>query len=370
MRDAEIGRIGRIRRTRPSRITDYWGMTNPRQPTSILDSGGAREQALLPGRTAIKMCLRSIRTRLGRSLITLSGVGLGIAFLMSVLATFHIRDAMQDQAATKRDIDLRVAVVRANVGNLQGRPFRIVLDRPIPVDIGFIAALTDRGAQVQLLTDQPLPGGTEAAGAEVPDRAVFLVLGDANRLLSRLGEVAGREVFMFVEPSPAIRAALLGATLVRLQIALGPAELERLAARQHNARARMTWIVAVTLLITVGCIANAMLMSVTERFREIATMKCLGALSSFVIKLFLIESALIGLIGAVIGVAVGVVFPLIAYGNAYAFSQVISTVDPKILVTYGCACIITGIILAVIAAIYPARMAARMVPAAALASNV
>ena len=50
-----------------------------------------------------------------------------------------------------------------------------------------------------------------------------------------------------------------------------------------------------------------MLMSVTERFREIGTMKCLGALDGFIVKLFLIESLFQGMAGTVMGVLLGLV---------------------------------------------------------------
>src|SRR5262249_18468586 len=49
------------------------------------------------------------------------------------------------------------------------------------------------------------------------------------------------------------------------------------------------WLITLALLVAFVGILNAMLMSVTERFREIGTMKCLGALDSFIVKLFLIE---------------------------------------------------------------------------------
>ncbi|HOT52163.1 MAG TPA: hypothetical protein PLI07_14365, partial [Candidatus Hydrogenedentes bacterium] len=55
-------------------------------------------------------------------------------------------------------------------------------------------------------------------------------------------------------------------------------------------RATQVWLAAISLLVCVVGITNAMLMSVTERYREIGTMKCLGALDWFVVKLFLIEA--------------------------------------------------------------------------------
>ena len=48
-----------------------------------------------------------------------------------------------------------------------------------------------------------------------------------------------------------------------------------------------TWLVVMSLLVSAVGITNSMLMSVTERYKEIGTMKCLGALDSFIVKLFL-----------------------------------------------------------------------------------
>ena len=50
------------------------------------------------------------------------------------------------------------------------------------------------------------------------------------------------------------------------------------------------WLIIMSLIVCVVGIANSMLMAVTERFQEIGTMKCLGALDRFVVRLFLLES--------------------------------------------------------------------------------
>ena len=55
---------------------------------------------------------------------------------------------------------------------------------------------------------------------------------------------------------------------------------------------RQSWLAIMALLVCFVGIMNAMLMSVTERFKEIGTMKCLGAKNSFVVKLFLSPSRL------------------------------------------------------------------------------
>ena len=133
---------------------------------------------------------------------------------------------------------------------------------------------------------------------------------------------------------------------------------------------RDTWLIVLSLLTCGVGIANAMLMSVTERFREIGTMKCLGALSSFVVKLFLIESLILGLVGAALGSIAGGLFSLLAYSYTFGFTKVFAAVDFATLGLYAVLGVAAGVVLAIVAAIYPARVAARMIPATALASHV
>src|SRR4051794_35656301 len=84
-----------------------------------------------------------------------------------------------------------------------------------------------------------------------------------------------------------------------------------------NNRIQTRWLLGLALLVAFVGILNAMLMSVTERFREIGTMKCLGALDGFIVKLFLIESLFQGIVGTVIGVLVGLGLSLIGAATTY-----------------------------------------------------
>lgn len=120
----------------------------------------------------------------------------------------------------------------------------------------------------------------------------------------------------------------------------------------------------VLLLCTVG-ITNAMLMSVTERFWEIGTMKCLGANDYLIVKMFLLESACLGLVGALFGVLVGA---LLSMGiGIYLFSGYIWVAYPWwSLPGITLAGMVAGVLLAVLGAIYPALVAARMRPVEAL----
>ena len=75
--------------------------------------------------------------------------------------------------------------------------------------------------------------------------------------------------------------------------------------------AKANWQVALSLLVCAVGITNSMLMSVSERFREIGTMKCLGALNQFVVKIFMIEAFLMGLIASTLGWTVGTLLEIL-----------------------------------------------------------
>jgi predicted lysophospholipase L1 biosynthesis ABC-type transport system permease subunit len=133
--------------------------------------------------------------------------------------------------------------------------------------------------------------------------------------------------------------------------------------------AKQIWLVSLSLLVCVVGITNAMLMSVTERYREIGTMKCLGALDSFIRKLFLLESLFQGLFGSIIGVVFGALFvviiSLIKYGG-----QAISTFPFFLFLGYAALALIIGVIISIIGALFPASQAAKMVPAEAMRTEV
>jgi ABC-type antimicrobial peptide transport system permease subunit len=125
-----------------------------------------------------------------------------------------------------------------------------------------------------------------------------------------------------------------------------------------------TWLVVMSLLVSVVGITNAMLMSVTERYKEIGTIKCLGALDNFIIKLFLIESGLLGFFGSLIGAFVGMIFMLLTG------TGVLGNVDwGNLLLRFGM-CVILGTVLSVIAAVPPALRAARMQAADAMRTEI
>jgi len=108
-----------------------------------------------------------------------------------------------------------------------------------------------------------------------------------------------------------------------------------------------------------------MLMSVTERFREIGTMKCLGAMDGFIIKLFMIEASIQGACGTCAGIVLGLLIGLggglLTYGSLAASSVSFFAIGWSAALS-----LIIGVTLCTLFAIYPAYVASRMQPVEAM----
>lgn len=132
---------------------------------------------------------------------------------------------------------------------------------------------------------------------------------------------------------------------------------------------RQAWLVSMSLLVCVIGIANAMLMSVTERYKEIGTMKCLGALDVFVVELFLLESGFQGLVGSFAGAVVGALLVLLSNLVNYGFSAMGIIPWAQIILNILIGTII-GLLLTLMGASFPAYRASQMPPADAMRTEV
>jgi len=146
-------------------------------------------------------------------------------------------------------------------------------------------------------------------------------------------------------------------------------EIDPDSAAAIQQRSKDSWLVVLSLLVCLVGIANAMLMSVTERFREIGTMKCMGALDGFIIKLFILESSFMGTAGTIIGVVVG--FLLTTLLNMSSFGTVIFDYIPWVsILKSGVLAVFIGSFLSLMGGILPAYRAAKMEPVDAMSLEV
>lgn len=111
-------------------------------------------------------------------------------------------------------------------------------------------------------------------------------------------------------------------------------------------------------------IMNTMYTSVRERTREIGIMKAVGAKNSDVLAIFLIESAIIGLIGGLGGTLLGVILAkaIEMYGQANPMFYISASVTPGLII-FG---LVFSLIVGCLSGFFPAKRAARLKPVEAL----
>ena len=117
-------------------------------------------------------------------------------------------------------------------------------------------------------------------------------------------------------------------------------------------------VAAISLVVGGIGIMNIMLVSVTERTREIGVRKALGATYSVIVTQFLIEAVVTSLMGGIIGIILGIGSSKLI-GMASGMSTVISV--PTIVMSFA-----FSMAIGLIFGIYPARKAAKLNPIDAL----
>ena len=115
---------------------------------------------------------------------------------------------------------------------------------------------------------------------------------------------------------------------------------------------------AITLLISGIGIMNIMLVTVTERTREIGVRRAVGASAREILLQFLSEAMMVSLTGGIAGIAVGVAIPL----SVALFTDIRIPISPvAIVVAFGVSCLV-GLVFGIL----PANRAAHLNPTEAL----
>lgn len=317
-----------------------------------------QSQISLPLSKAVEIAWKNIRMRLSRSMLVTSGIVLAIAFLLAIQIGDAVAEGMRGwitvAPTSKQFEDLRAERAKLTDELRAQRPkirdavsaAKEVPAGTTPFDVRSIAGKDVDELRTELGSN--MPDTKKLTGLLTSDesfRGTFKAWLDKERALRDITQRA-------TEPDQL--QALLDAQGVKTN----PDDVKASKLQQR-------WLLGLALLVAFVGILNAMLMSVTERFREIGTMKCLGALDSFIVKLFLIESLFQGIVGTVIGVTLGLAVSLFMAWATYGHFAFLNMPwgDVGMAVLYSA---VVGVFLTVAGAIFPAYQAARMHPIEAM----
>jgi putative ABC transport system permease protein len=252
------------------------------------------------------------------------------------------------------------AVVDHNVGSATAMVGQQVNITHTYIDL----ATASRQSQSEVFT---VAGIMKPVGNPTIDRAVVFNLEAGNELFQKSGRydslfVAAESTDHVTEVEKEIRD-IYGSDI---GITTSQAILQSIGEFTAGFGTAISSIALVALLVGSVGIVTTMYTSVTERTREIGVMKAIGARDRNVLALFLTESALIGIIGASIGLVVGV---LGGYGVLSLFA--LNSIAPSELTPYYswndlARVWALSLGLSVAAGLYPAWKASKLSPIVAL----
>jgi putative ABC transport system permease protein len=195
-------------------------------------------------------------------------------------------------------------------------------------------------------------------------RSMVLLLGDLQRFMGRQGQVTGFAV-MVDHPEDQAEVARIRDAIA----ALGPRIDAKTAADSVSTTTEIrfiratSWITSAIAIIIGGVgMLNTMIMSVSERTREIGILRAIGWRQSRIVRMILAESVLLSLSGGVIGS-----FSAIGVTNLLGrHPSVAGLIDPRITPEVLCFGIVSALVVGVLGAAYPAFRGAQLLPTEAL----
>jgi len=347
------------------------------QSVSARDTGGRiGKQVMLPWSKAIEIAAKSVQVRFWRSMITMSSIVLAIAFLMSIWTSTAIVASLG--TGPGKDLGVLKAKLKTlrDAGDDAAKRQAVVQELPRDVAAGAAAVAEAIDDLNDELEDAKKKDEKTKLQAQIDELQALLKPAATFDLLehhltnerARMQRVKG-EVDAILQQERSGDSSATTAIEGDEPDASEPKPAPTGGGLLTDFLSQMTptdkWLAILALLVCFVGIVNAMFMTVQERFREIGTMKCLGALDAFIVKIFLIESAALGLLGTIFGILVGLLLSMVR--QLFVYGKPSITYFPLgNIVLAGVMAAVIGLVLSVLAAIFPARQAARMEPVEAM----
>ncbi len=203
--------------------------------------------------------------------------------------------------------------------------------------------------------------GIYETGATLEDNGAVLPLRDAQELLGRLRQVS----IVYIQLKDASLSERVASRVERRWPDLSLSTTDDFADKQMmgDIMKAFVWVIAGLAIIIGGVgMMNAQMMAVVERTREIGVLRSVGWKRSRILRMILGESLLVGLIGGVIGIALG--WFMISSFEDFAgfFGASKNSVTPELIQQ----ALLTVVVLGFVGGAYPAWRASRMPPIEAL----
>jgi putative ABC transport system permease protein len=234
------------------------------------------------------------------------------------------------------------------------------------------AALITGDREQALNGENVIVGGTFASVTPNDRRVGFMSLQLAQRLLRMEGRVTEYGVTVATGSDlPTVKRALEAALGPTYEVHTWAERIPFLTDLVETQTRIFNIVTTLVLLVVLLGIVNAMLMSVLERVREIGTMLAVGMRKAQVARMFLLEGAVLGGVGGLLGVLLGLasVWAMNSAGIELPApgAKVATVIHPSVEAFFVVRTLAQAIAGSALAAIIPARRAAALRPVEALA---
>ncbi len=245
------------------------------------------------------------------------------------------------------------------------------------VAVGDRITLTGRGAHQQMRSRTMTIAGIYGLGMpDIEKQTIFISLAEAQDLYGLPGQSTAVMVSLKQIGEEYAVMNALKPTLTNVEMDPWQTEFPDLQ-QAVNSKGAVMNVFSVIILFIVGIgILNLLLMAVYERTREIGLLGAIGFKPGQISSLFLLEGAMMALVGVVFGVAVGLVINGILgrvgmdFGTFAGMSDYMALISGRVYPSLGMEMlpqrILTALVISLLASYYPAHEAAQSEPAKAL----